>query len=249
MTVELSIANCELLGVLSRQPRVGFELVRRDGVVAYATQSARSLMYGAIHFDPTERRLVDIEGDAVGPERHQWVQTVCAQQTAQRFEFVRAGRLLTTSLWPIRSLPTTPSDEADAVLTMVTFAVTDAALLLSDYFEPTNPVLKEKSSRSLELAGTSAYASWGPLECLTPREREVMVLIGRGYSQKEIAEELTVSAKTVETHRMRLGKKLDIVTGSELVGIACRSGIGREHVGLAVHNDAMWMDYETTASV
>ena len=40
---------------------------------------------------------------------------------------------------------------------------------------------------------------------------------------------------------MRLGKKLEVVTGSELVRLACRSGIGLEHAALRDHTDADWM--------
>lgn len=241
MTVELSLQNCELLGVLSHQPYVGFELIRCDGVIAYSTQSARRLMYGSDAFDPTDRLLTEVDGKQVGGERHGWVQNVCTHQQPMRFEFVRMGRLMTTSLWPIRSLPTTPDSEADAVLVMVTFAIPRSRLLLTDEFEPSNPLLQETSSRSLALAGTSRFASWGPLGDLTAREREVLVLIGQGLSQKEIADQLLVSAKTIETHRMRLGKKLNVVTGAELVRIACRSGISIDHASLRDHTDAAWM--------
>lgn len=241
MTVELSLKQCELLGVLSHQPYVGFELIRCDGVVAYSTQSARQLMYADVNYDPTDKPLIDIDGRMVGAERHGWVQNVCNHQAPMRFEFVRMGRLMTNSMWPIRSLPTTPDNEADAVLTMVTYAVSPSRLLLTESFAPTNPLLREGSTRSLELAGTSRFASWGKLGLLTVREREVLVLIGEGLSQKDIGERLAVSTKTVETHRMRLGKKLDVVTGSELVRLACRSGIGLEHAALRDHADADWM--------
>ena len=151
---------------------------------------------------------------------------------------------MTTSMWPIRSLPSTPASEADAALAMVTYAISPATLSLSGHFELPDTVWPDAAPQakpSSQLAGTSKYASWGQLAVLTPREREVLVLIGYGRSQKEIADELSVSNKTVETHRMRLGKKLEIVTGSELVRIAFESGIRREHASLNTHVDANWM--------
>lgn len=246
MTVELSLSNCDLLGLLTHQPRVGFELLRVDGCIAYATQSARRLMYGSNEFDPTDRQLTDVEGPLVGSERHSWVQAVCCQQDAMRYEFVRHGRLMTTTMWPIRSLPSTPVSEADAALAMVTYAISPSTLLLSGHFElpvaaEADATETEAKPQSLMLSGTSAYASWGSLSELTPREREVLVLIGFGKSQKEIAEALNISSKTIETHRMRLGKKLNVVTGAELVRIAFECGIELEHASLDTHANAAWM--------
>ena len=242
MTVELSIKDCDLLGVLSQQPYVGFELIRCDGLVSYSTSSARRLLYCTSLYNPTNMSLVEIEGELVGQERTDWVEGVCRRQRPKRFEFVRLGCLMTSSMWPIRSLPTTPDGQADAVLAMVTRAITPSTLLLSGHFTPPNPLLHVSEPRSLELSGTSRYASWGHLSALTPREREVLVLIGLGLSQKDIAEKLQVTAKTIETHRMRLGKKLDITTGGELVRIAYQAGIGLEHAGLRDHTGAHWMN-------
>ena len=241
MTVELFISDCELLALLSRQPRVGYELIRRDGVVGYSTQSARQLLYGSKSFDPTDLNVVEIEGPDVGQERLSWVANVVDSQEPARFEFVRDGRLMTSSLWPIRSLPATARGQADAVLAMATFAIDSSKLLLSGRFETANPILRGNGTRLEEPTATSEYASWGMLSGLTQREREVLVLIGEGWSQKAIAEELNITAKTIETHRMRLGKKLRVITGGELVRIAQWSGIHLQHAGLHDHEGALWM--------
>jgi len=54
------------------------------------------------------------------------------------------------------------------------------------------------------------------LDQLTPREREVLRLIARGYAYKEIARQLTISAKTVETHVSSVLRKLQLSTRHEL---------------------------------
>jgi len=59
-----------------------------------------------------------------------------------------------------------------------------------------------------------------PAEPLTPREREVLELIARGLTNKEIAVELRLSVKTVETHRARLMEKLDLHTAAGLIRYA-----------------------------
>ena len=56
-----------------------------------------------------------------------------------------------------------------------------------------------------------------PLETLTDREREVLVLIAEGQTNKQIAEALSVSRKTVDKHRASLTKKLGANSRAELI--------------------------------
>jgi DNA-binding NarL/FixJ family response regulator len=60
---------------------------------------------------------------------------------------------------------------------------------------------------------------------LTDREREVLQLIAEGFSNKEIAEQLHLSIKTVGNHRLNLMEKLDIHNVSDLTKYAIRKGI------------------------
>jgi DNA-binding NarL/FixJ family response regulator len=61
-------------------------------------------------------------------------------------------------------------------------------------------------------------------ESLSGREREILQLIAEGKSTKEIAASLTLSVKTIETHRARLMAKLDIHETAGLVRYAIRKG-------------------------
>jgi DNA-binding NarL/FixJ family response regulator len=61
-------------------------------------------------------------------------------------------------------------------------------------------------------------------KALTPREEEVMRLIARGYSNKEIAGQLSVSVKTVETHKARATEKLGIHNRAGIVRYAMQQG-------------------------
>ncbi len=63
---------------------------------------------------------------------------------------------------------------------------------------------------------------------LTAREREVLTQIVQGYSNHEIAERLTVSVKTVETHKARIQEKLGLRTRAELVRYAMQKGLLKE---------------------
>ncbi|CAG2132376.1 Oxygen regulatory protein NreC [Cupriavidus yeoncheonensis] len=60
----------------------------------------------------------------------------------------------------------------------------------------------------------------GPLDALTPRERDILGCIGRGMANKEIAAQLGVSVRTVETHRLNLKRKLGIEGRAGLVKYA-----------------------------
>ncbi|MCI0390917.1 MAG: response regulator transcription factor [Acidobacteria bacterium] len=63
------------------------------------------------------------------------------------------------------------------------------------------------------------------LEQLTPRQREVLQLIAEGHSTKAIAQKLSLSVKTVETHRAQLMERLDIHDLAGLVRYAIRAGL------------------------
>jgi DNA-binding NarL/FixJ family response regulator len=60
---------------------------------------------------------------------------------------------------------------------------------------------------------------------LSAREREVLQLIAEGNSNKEMARELDISVKTVETHRAAVRRKLNIRSAAELVRYAVRNKI------------------------
>lgn len=64
-----------------------------------------------------------------------------------------------------------------------------------------------------------------PLERLSERERQVLVRVVRGMSSAEIAEELHLSPKTVETYRSRIMDKLDIHDIPGLVKFAIQEGL------------------------
>lgn len=65
----------------------------------------------------------------------------------------------------------------------------------------------------------------GSLEQLTGREREVLLGVARGKTNKEIAADLGISHRTVETHRESMMKKLQIRTVAELTRFALAAGI------------------------
>jgi DNA-binding NarL/FixJ family response regulator len=71
--------------------------------------------------------------------------------------------------------------------------------------------------------GGAAAASL--LDVLTEREREVMVLVAEGLATKEIAARLGISARTVDTHRANLMRKLNVRSVALLTQMAFREGL------------------------
>ena len=64
-----------------------------------------------------------------------------------------------------------------------------------------------------------------PWESLTPREKGILKLIAEGYKNKEIADFLCISVKTVEKHRANLMQKLDLHSVSALTALAIEKGL------------------------
>ncbi|MFG6119825.1 response regulator [Thalassobacillus sp. B23F22_16] len=79
--------------------------------------------------------------------------------------------------------------------------------------------LMEEYLGNLKEDGADTY------QLLSDREKEVLTLIAKGYSNKEIAEKLVISVKTVETHKGNLMEKLQMKTRPELVSFALKKGL------------------------
>lgn len=74
-----------------------------------------------------------------------------------------------------------------------------------------------RQMRAEEMAPTAGRA-------LSEREEITLQMVARGYSNREIAERLDLSVKTVDTHRTRAMRKLAISSKPELVRVACARG-------------------------
>lgn len=81
--------------------------------------------------------------------------------------------------------------------------------VLAGYIENNSRKLKPKSA-------------W---DSITLREKEVLKLIGEGYTNKQIGEMLNISTKTVEKHRSSVMKKLDVRNAAALAAYAAEKGL------------------------
>jgi len=72
-------------------------------------------------------------------------------------------------------------------------------------------------------AGGAPHLSADPIELLTNRELQVLHMLGKGASTRETAQLLHLSIKTVESHRQRIKRKLNLTSGVQLLRYAVLS--------------------------
>jgi two-component system, NarL family, response regulator NreC len=76
----------------------------------------------------------------------------------------------------------------------------------------------------LDKKGTKAAATQ-PINILSDRELQVLGLVARGYTSAQIAKQISVGVKTVETYRSRFAEKLELRTRSDVIRFAVQMGL------------------------
>jgi len=91
------------------------------------------------------------------------------------------------------------------------------------YVDPTVAGLALQNALASSTAGAADVES--PLSRLSPREIEVLRHLTLGFTNKEVADRLAVSVKSVETYRARLSEKLGLARRADLVRFALENGL------------------------
>jgi DNA-binding NarL/FixJ family response regulator len=87
-----------------------------------------------------------------------------------------------------------------------------------------DPAVADRALSDVASGGRAGSALFGNQEALSQRETEVLMLTAQGYSNKEIAAQLSVSAKTVETYKARAAEKLALRTRADIVRYGASQG-------------------------
>jgi DNA-binding NarL/FixJ family response regulator len=96
-------------------------------------------------------------------------------------------------------------------------------------------VSDEIANRMLrKMVGGTAVVRRSPMDSLSDREFEVLRRMGEGESTRQVAQELHLSVKTVETHQARLKEKLSLRSSRELVQFAIECALADKAVDTAV---------------
>ena len=115
------------------------------------------------------------------------------------------------------------AEAAEQALTVA--AALDAALAQLDGHADRDHDQEAASGRT-----NGAAAPVSPLSGLSPREHEVLALVARGFTNKDIAATLYVSPNTVKTHVASLLHKLDAETRAQLAAIVTRQERGQREL-------------------
>ena len=114
------------------------------------------------------------------------------------------------------------------VLRFVDQHMIDAAVELKEAIETVtrgHTYVSPKLARKSLLEYGKAASDREKLDLLSPRQREILKLVADGLNTKEIAGHLSISTKTVETHRAQLMERLNIHDVAGLVRFAIKMGL------------------------
>lgn len=117
------------------------------------------------------------------------------------------------------------SDETDEIITGIRKVAGGEFAMGPKVRDRVQPAKRHRSGSNAASAPSAAPAGNSKLGLLTPREEEVLRLIGRGLTRTQIAQTLSRSPKTIDGHRELIMKKLDIHDRAELVRFAIREGL------------------------
>lgn len=204
-----------LWNIMVQDPSAGVVICDIDGTVLWGNDRWVCLYLGP------NARVGDVIGkgwDEVGLPRA-WID----ERLAMMREIKRTGEpVLLRTIWDGRQVlawvyPIPPEEpgEPERFLTVSRVSSADAELL------------GEAADARVLVSGVARF---GELDVLTPREIEVLALLGQGLSIKEIAAALHRAEKTVGRHRDSIGAKLGLRNKVELAGVARRAGLRVEDV-------------------
>ena len=149
---------------------------------------------------------------------------------------IEATRQIVAEFPAIKVIALSMHDDRRFVLHMIKagakgYLLKDSAF--KDLAKAIRVVVANKTYLSSEIAdivvkdylATTASEESSAFSLLSPREREVLQLIAEGKTSNQVAENLHVSIKTVETHRAQLLRKLKVKSVAELTKFAIREGL------------------------
>src|SRR5579872_4693243 len=219
-----------LLAAIAHSGTIGFAVCDQS-LRFQEVNAAWVSMYGVTREAHLGATIHEVFGPAAGAFERAFKKVFSTGKALFDYEFSAELRTRTgkgfwiTSCFPIKNAAEGPKLAAAVVLDITQLRrlevwshklLTDSVRLLDTLFE-TDQFLSDainkiaKSERPTKLMET---------EKLSPREREVIELLARNKSNKEVAAALGISVRTIEAHRMKIMLKLRIHSLSELVHYA-----------------------------
>ncbi len=204
-----------LWNVLTQDPSAGVVICDLDGTVVWGNERCFRIYLG-----PEAK-----PGDVIGKTWKElgfpdpWIE----ERLAMFREIKRTGEpVLLRTIWLGHQVlawvyPLPPDDECGKDCFLVVSRVSEADI-------------KELGQDAAGKVMVSGVARLGELDVLSPRELEVLALLGQGLTIKEIARVLFRSEKTIGRHRDSIGAKLGLSNKVDLAELARRAGLTVEDV-------------------
>lgn len=201
-----------LWAAFSQTPGVGVSITDLQGRLLFVNDTSK-VLFSCDPNVPTEgKTIADYHSPEFTRERLAMIKQVVEQKRPLRIRHIYHGHPIESTLWPTHD--TSPPFDRVIVVSRERAAIEeDNAFGASDC---------ETIS--------SGYIGLGPLQVLTRRELEVLVILGHGRSVPEAAAILHRSPKTVERHKASISEKLHTRGHAELVQIVTSMGLELDDV-------------------
>jgi DNA-binding CsgD family transcriptional regulator len=220
----------DVWATVASEPGTSLGIYGVNGEILWLNQESVSSFYGGRNVRPTQiigKNLSNTHGQAVAAEWTSFYQRVVERQKPVLVRTIMNGIQYLTWLHPIGKDTPDPERSAEEILES---GVGGDVPLPERVISVTRAVGGEPkpedwaTSRSFDFVETN-IVDLGPLDALTPRELEVLSLLGSGLSAKEAARVLHRSVKTIINHRTAIGQKLQLDDRVKLAEIANRAGL------------------------
>lgn len=208
-----------LWAALSRTPGVGVSIIDVEGRLLFINDTSMALFFDTVPIDYEGKKLSDVHPPQFARERMLMIQRVTEQQRPMAISHIYHGHAIHSTLWPIK-------DRKPPYSRVI---VVSHSNLNSDDFGRIKSA--QNPEQTIEQFDTN-YIDLGPLNVLTKRELEVMVLLGHGLSVPRAAAILHRSPKTIQRHKASLTTKLNLHGQAEIVRIVTSMGLEMDQTRL-----------------
>jgi DNA-binding CsgD family transcriptional regulator len=191
---------------LANTPNVGVSITDVDGRLLFVNDTAKLLFSDTTDLDYEGKCISDFHPQEFVAERLRMIQRVLTEGKPLLIRHIYLGRNIESTVWPIRD--STPPYNRVIVVT----------------HERGTHSVQEDVSPQFETVSTE-FIDLGPLNILTRRELEVLVLLGHGMSVPHVARVLHRSPKTIQRHKAAISEKLQVRGQAEMVAIVTALGL------------------------
>ncbi|MEM9646018.1 MAG: LuxR C-terminal-related transcriptional regulator [Planctomycetota bacterium] len=247
--------HLHLWPVLTNLPGVGVSLMDSKGGLLFVNQVAIEMFFVERDVDYAGKTIADFHSPAFVKERLALIAGVLEHRKPVRFRHIYKARRLESKIWPLsqvtgEQVPSTGQSDDDRVLVVTREFEPDHDLAMpaphDDVSNRSNPMAAtsekaapadgatptEDATSDEEQIIESAYIDLGYLNTLTPRELEVLVLLGHGLSVPQVAKRLFRSTKTIERHKTSIGQKLQLCGQAAITRLVTQIGMEVSHANL-----------------